>query len=381
MTNDIASKRERFDFLVVLALPLVGLALLGLVVRDNALARAYFELSFVYLSLMTLLRYRTLNGYGLLSLVVCAAWIVYGAAVVYYDGKAGVLDYFLAYKAFYYVLFLSLAAGKPLLSEARLATLFRLLLLVFAIKYSYARFIQGEPRPEVYIENNFELMLLILIYARLSAAERLLALKDSILLFYVVFISGSRSSFLALFIVMFLMQGLKVDRFLVFRLVGGALVALAGLYLFAQRMTGEGIESIDRYKFFTVFLTETSGWGVWDWIFGARPITPLSSFACAELSFYKNLFSFTQEGTCYSVILHSYLMRALFDHGLFGLFFLFMVIYKMMRSLGYGVVLSLVVIMILASTGLSVSSLNNVYVGLGLLFVLTTLPKPREAAA
>ncbi len=50
--------------------------------------------------------------------------------------------------------------------------------------------------------------------------------------------------------------------------------------------------------------------------------TPLLPASCADLSYYQTLFSYAGDGRCYSVILHSFIMRVIYDHGIIGFAFL-----------------------------------------------------------
>ena len=65
-------------------------------------------------------------------------------------------------------------------------------------------------------------------------------------------------------------------------------------------------------------------------------------------------------------------MRLIYDHGIFGLFFLLLFLYIALKESNYKFNLILIVIGLIMVQSLSVSGMNNPYITLGLLFVLTT---------
>jgi len=61
------------------------------------------------------------------------------------------------------------------------------------------------------------------------------------------------------------------------------------------------------------------------------------------------------------VILHSYFLRALFDHGVLGLVLLFSLLWLGLRRSGTGARDALAVLTLISVSGLSVSAFNNVF--------------------
>jgi len=90
---------------------------------------------------------------------------------------------------------------------------------------------------------------------------------------------------------------------------------------------------------------------------------------CSRLSFYDALFSYSGNGSCYSVVLHSFNMRILFDHGVIVAFICGSLLWKFMA--GSPGKAKCCVIALLVLNGLSVSSLNSIYAALGLVFILS----------
>ena len=148
-----------------------------------------------------------------------------------------------------------------------------------------------------------------------------------------------------------------------------AFIFSLSIIVLMQRLGG-GIESFDRFVFFQYFLNDISNWSFSDYFFGNLPLTPMSANTCNGLNFYYTLFSQKNDGTCYSVVLHSYILRMIYDHGFFGLFFVLYFIFKALRTVGYNVKLCLTVLGLILINGLSVSAFNSVFCFLGLLFFL-----------
>ncbi|MNB80658.1 hypothetical protein D3C75_274250 [compost metagenome] len=283
---------------------------------------------------------------------------------------ADILDFAQAYKSFFYIIPLSLLAGKNKFNKDQINFVFFVLLFMFFAKYGYSRSLQLDDslskRPGIYTENNFELILLILIYYLASPSLNKYRTISFLLLAFVVFISGSRSALLALLVV----YGAVFIRKINYRIVisAGALICLAGLflYIFSERLAGGSIEDIDRYRFLMIFLDETRNWNILNYLLGSAPLTPLSINSCAMLSYYESLFSHASDGSCYSVILHSYLLRIIFDQGVLGLAFIITFIWYGLGAAEYSTRQKLCIIGVFMVSGLSVSSLNSVYSAISL---------------
>ena len=76
-------------------------------------------------------------------------------------GAASLPDFLLAYKAFIYLVLLAFFVGKSLFDGRRLAGLATFLVVVFLAKYGYSVVLGFADRPGVYMENNFELIMLM----------------------------------------------------------------------------------------------------------------------------------------------------------------------------------------------------------------------------
>jgi hypothetical protein len=161
---------------------------------------------------------------------------------------------------------------------------------------------------------------------------------------------------------------------------GVAAVSYAVFSLFSARAEQDGGAPIDRVVFFKTFLYEVRDWPLWEFLTGSFPLTPLSPGSCGSLSFYDDLFSKTEPGTCYSVILHSFLMRAVFDHGLIGLGLLYGLLWWGLRRSGVAVRDSLALLGLITLSALSVSAFNSVFATI-VLAVAMGLDRAGSAAA
>jgi len=165
----------------------------------------------------------------------------------------------------------------------------------------------------------------------------------------------------------------SISNFVVSSGIGFILFGVV-IAVFIDRLDGRAVESIDRFKFLNNFVIETKGWRLIDYIIGAPRLSPLSENVCDNLRYYSSLFSLSGDGSCYAVIFHSYILRAIFDHGVLGLLMLFYVVFYKLKISGYTQKDSLVFIAVLLLNGLSVSSFNSVYfVLVYVMFILTPL--------
>lgn len=288
---------------------------------------------------------------------------------------ANYLDFLQAYKTFYYLMLLCLLPSLGLLSKHWHEKLFLIMLFFFSLKYGYSVLLHFDARlaarPAILYENNFELIFLAIMYIVNVHYNS----KRRDLYFYwllsLVVISGSRSAMLAMIFCFYANYIKGID----YKTILGFLFAPIVLYLvldsFISRLQpGQTIEDIDRFRFLTYFIYEIRDWTILNYLFGAERITPLSNETCSALSFYQNLFSYSKDGTCYSVILHSYVMRALFDHGLIMFTLVFLVYFSLLKKENYSFKNRFCVLGVAVSSSLSVSAFNSIYVALPFALIL-----------
>jgi hypothetical protein len=279
-------------------------------------------------------------------------------------GSASLPDYLLAYKSFVYLVLLSFFVGRSFFSGARLARLATVLVAVFLAKYSYSVALGLADRPGVYMENNFELIMLLgLVYLAHSylGARRHWVFAG---LAVTVLLSGSRSAALGLVCVYVFLYVRTRSRTWPFHVAGVGVVGWAVLALFRARAAQDSGAELDRLVFFQTFQYEVRHWPLWEFMTGSFPLTPLSPGSCGSLSFYDELFSKTDPGLCYSVIFHSFLMRAVFDHGLLGLVLLYGLLWWGLRRSRVAARDACALLGLITLSALSVSAFNSVFVAI-----------------
>jgi len=282
------------------------------------------------------------------------------------------LDFGLAYKSFFYILILGFFCGKQLFRASTICILYRFLLGAFLLKYILWYILSSTSRPGVFTENNFELLFLLLLSLAVFQEKKAFNITELSALISVVFLSGSRSATLALIIMLTILYIKKFSFSLLLKIAALVCLGIGVVAVFVSRMDISNLESIDRFVFLQEFLFSIKEFTLFDYVFGATPLTPLPSSTCDRLNYYQSLFSNSNDGTCYSVILHSYMMRTLYDHGLFGLFFVYYAINKFLVFSKIDFRMRLAIIMVIFVNSLSVSALNTVYSILGFIVILTT---------
>ncbi len=365
-----------------------------------------------------------------LFMLAAGGYLAVTLAIALLMSGSHILDYVQAYKAFFYVLLLCSFIGQPLFKQAQVVKFFYVLLALFFLKYTYSRLIGLDAwvsqRPGIFTENNFELVLLILLLYLVLPVMRW-RFVSFVAVMLIIFLSGSRSAFLC-FLAVYFFSVFRVGKGFIkpWLLLFPLLVALAyGIVndrmdislgssegaanehpsmpaLEEQRepevildSQGELIEppltfrsllergaSIDRVRFLLYFLDDVEGWQWWNVMLGTQPLTPMSTQTCEALSYWSDMYSFSGDGTCYSVILHSYIIRVLYDHGVLGLIFLVVFTGYALRKSGYGWVDTLCVLGVLMASSLSVSAFNSVFAMLSMMFYLSygrTQPAPEPS--
>jgi hypothetical protein len=307
------------------------------------------------------------------SIIIFLCCLIYTLASYFYAvvyRKADLLDFLMIYKSFIYITFLTFLTNKTLISAKILLKIFDAVLIIFFVKYILMIGLGISDRPIVYIENNFELMILYALYLL-----RYKMTKEKFMIYLgivgmITILSLSRScllmfSVLALFVVW---DSFKKSRAIVLP-VAFCLLGYIVYYIFAMR--SGSLEDIDRFRFFMVFLDEVKEWNFSDFLFGNERVTALSHFSCKTLSYYQRMFSYSGDGSCYSVVLHAFLLRVILDHGFIGFLFIFYSSYYLLIKSGVKKNISLVFLAIVLVNGLSVSSFNNLFYALSMLILMS----------
>ncbi len=282
-------------------------------------------------------------------------------------------------KVFYYLLAAAWFVRWRAFSYTHLDSIFRFLVGMLFIKYLVSRFFFGIDRPVLVVENNYELQGALLIYAALLIKGRVDFYLRAIL-WATIILSGSRSAMAGLLFVE-LVDGLKwikkADWRVFLYVLVGSLLLIAVYSVFASRLDGKDLESIDRVRFFRIFVDEIENWSLFEYFFGAELGRPLSNYACSILTFYSGFFD-QEKGTCYSSIFHAFNMRIIYDHGFFWALVVFSAVFYYVRLAGGSRKAAFLLTGILLLNGMSVSSVNNVYFALPFIIILSVLNNERE---
>ena len=336
---------------------------------------------FILLCLATLIHKRkTISKEVIPYTVILSSFLIYSTTRFFVeDSEAKIKDFVQMYKSLFYLLFLCFFCGKSFFSISFLNKFFNYLLIIFLIKYVlvYIFFNGLDTRPVVFYENNFELFLLLIPYIKIVSHNPKVLKRHLIALTIIFFTSRSRSA-LAAFLVVVLFLDFGPSRKVLFAKFTFLLLAVAGsIIVFIQRMGNLTVDQIDRVKFFACFLRETKEWNLLNYLFGANFMTPMGPETSQVLSFYKPLYSNHDTLHTYSVVLHSYLMRIVFDFGLIGLFFVYILLYKILKLGKLKTKEIFLIIIITVFNGLSVSSLNSIYIIFPILLITITYSQSR----
>lgn len=332
-----------------------------------------FELLFL-LSSVIFICYKQKDFFRIISLFF-ALYFVFSFIYAVFIVGANYLDVVQAFKAFIYISLFSAFLNKRIFELKSYEIFYKILVVIFLIKYCYSRIFSLDEimslRPGVFDENNFELVLLILMLVPLKKFNSSSFNVISFFVFFLVILSGSRSASVAFIFCMFFLHFSNFNRRSIFAFLFLPIAIYLIYLMFDSRMSGNGYQEIDRFKLLNFFLYEVDGWGFFDFLFGAERITPLSDATCLSLPYYESLFSRSGNNSCYSVILHSYLLRVIFDHGILLFFMMNIYLYKIVLNAKYDLRYFMAIFMSMISSALSVSAYNSVYFALGMIFILT----------
>jgi len=292
-------------------------------------------------------------------------YLLGGALIAIAARHTNPLDFAQAYKFVWYMVLLAPFAWYSTASpQLDIRRLLNVALAMFFTVYLWKR-IGGDDRPKLMTENNFEIIFLALLYFSCYAAKVRPRLLQTLVFLSIVALSGSRSAAIAAALVVLFSFDYRSRN--AARVLTGLIAALAGvgfaIAIFESRSHG-GIESIDRFKFLLMFMESIKSWSAIDYLFGADRLTALPPHVCSQLSYYNVLNSYEGDGSCYSVILHSFNLRIIHDHGI--LITLLTAAYLMLLTKKAPLHQRLCVLAIVTASGLSVSALNNVFTALGI---------------
>ncbi|WP_436913401.1 hypothetical protein [Acinetobacter schindleri] len=363
----IIKKRPLIDSLYFWGLTVMLLFGWILQIIIPGIATNILEVLFLTLSLSVYLKKSSYTSSILTSAVVIILYILISCIYAILFKSANILDFIMAYKFTWYILLLLPFSNTRILDPLSIYRLLRFTLIIFLLVYAI-KFIMGEERPTFFIENNFEILFLCFLFYANHIINKYSKMQDMLLLLMITVISGSRSGvMLALITVLFSTDIRHIIRSKnIFMPIAGFIGAIGAYFVFMRRTT-DGVESIDRYRFYQYFLESIQEWQWWQFLLGAPRITKLPDHVCSGLAFYKTLLSFENNGSCYSVIFHSFNMRILFDHGILVILALLFILNNILKNRTKKE--KIFVFLLLIINGMSVSSINSVYAALGIALI------------
>lgn len=357
---------ERTLLALVVGLAVVGLASLG---EFNMVPAHQILDVALYGAALTLLGW--VDRRMLPLVVAVGALVAVRAAFALTSTDAGLGDVVQAHKWLLNIAVVLLCSGRVARIPDLAARMAWVLIPLALLKYVVEVVALGHDRPGLLYENNFEIALLcglVVVALRDMAHYRLVLLG---MLGVAVVLAGSRSGAIAfgitaLFAVHTLIGAKAVRLYVAALTAAGAIVAAA--LLFAARYEAEG--QVDRLNFAAIFGDETGERGLVGWLLGPPPMTALTTESCARLDFYAVLIADQSANECYSVVLHAFLLRVLFDFGLVGLVAAFAIpAYVMVRNhVPWPVVTALTLIAF--SNSASVSGINNPFITLPIVLAI-----------
>ncbi len=287
------------------------------------------------------------------------------------------VPYFESIRAYKWLFFLSalIVIKKELqLSDAFVRKIYLTLLFSISASYIIQTVLNGlDSRPTLIIENNYECALLIgLFVVNISNANLSLSRKNltvNAVLVLTILMSQSRSALITLVLVA-LVIFLKSENSKK-RIFPGIILVIGcvSLVIYTFNNRGTSLGNLDRFRFLNLFLGEFEAKSNISKFFGNWVIQPLNPEVCIQLRFYSSLQDNEILGSCYSVVFHSYLIRAVHDFGLLGTILIFFSYGKFLYSrLEKNAATCLFFIAV--TNSLSVSGINNVYVVLPMMIAL-----------
>ncbi len=282
-----------------------------------------------------------------------------------------ILDFLLAYKAIFYFIILLYFHNKIIGDSLSFYKIYLVLLSLFFLKYFTSILLGLNERPLLFRENNFELMFLALIFYLRCISFKEVKSYEIITILIIFLASGSKSGIPILLLVLasHYMRSLSWKNLISLLLIGTTICTFL-ISLILSKYGLSGLAGIDRLAFLRVFIIEIQSSSLGEILFGHPRITSLLDSSCQALYFYPGLFSYKGDGSCYSLILHSFILRSLFDHGFIGTIIIFYSSYYLIVKSGYTKRDAYTFLGVMFLNSLSVSGYNSVFFALGMIFFI-----------
>lgn len=287
-------------------------------------------------------------------------------------------DFLVYSKILFYLLFsIMLASSKLKFSIYCYLKIYKFIVLLFFSEYLITQClgINHKFRPNLFVENNFEIIFLIILQITSELIFNFKCKKYSIMVCLTVFLSMSISGVASyLFYLFYKNLFFNKKYFLSIMTVIISFILVSILFSFRyNNLDYSDYSSIDRIMFFNIFLDELSNDYFWSLLIGKDFMTPLSYQNAVHLEFYSRLFSNIDIHLVYSVIFHALNLRLIYDFGLLGVLFVYLAIFEILKSAGADCKISVLICSILFLSGFSVSSLNSSIIMLGFIILLLSI--------
>ncbi|MDB3890698.1 hypothetical protein N9350_02065 [Gammaproteobacteria bacterium] len=311
---------------------------------------------------------RSISRAQLIILCLSIPVILYSFSVVIIDAK-NLVDYLLIIKPIVYLSLLNCLDFKSDIGKRGFMSFVKIILFLFFVKYLFSVILGLNIRPLLLRENNFELMFIFPLYSIFLFSPLKLGKVFHFFVLGVVALSGSKSG---LIIYLFLGSlyviysfGIKPRGMAIISMI--AILVMIGLMIILPSSLLLEIKLIDRFAMAVVSWQEFQDFSLIEWVLGKPFITPLMASSCSALYYYPGLFSHAGDGSCYSVILHMFNFRAIYDYGLLGLLLIWLGVYHIFVRILMDRRMSIIITLTFMLNGFSVSSINSSF------FLLTVI--------
>ena len=377
MGSRIISRRKySFEYILTVFLLLV-LCATGLVsyeklsniyYRSNLLpATLILELLILLICFGNLFVGTTIASFKLFTLLLCVIVLFLYKSYFRIGGLDHVFDFVIIYKSFIYLCLLFICPTR-IFSLSNIRFILKIVIVCLFIKYFVAVYFFGISRPSLFYENNFELVMPIILFSVLRYYGVGLSILYTTMFVAAVFLSKSISAIVLLIVTFSFLFRSSTFLGRCFYIVAFSVLVGFAIYLISHRI--DSLASIDRIIFLQVFLGEFREFTALEILIGKPAISPLSTTSCQSLMFYESLFSSTDSEVCYSVILHSFIIRTLYDHGMLGLFCVILGYTYLVNRVFRDLRISIFLVGLVFLNGLSVSSFNNVFFAFSVVLII-----------
>jgi len=311
---------------------------------------------------------RSISRTQLIILCLVIPVIFYSFSVVFFDAK-NLVDYLIIIKPLVYLALLYCLDFKSGIGKRGFTPFVKIIFFLFFVKYLFSVILGLNVRPLLLRENNFELMFIFALYCIFLFSPLKLGRLFHFFVLGIVALSGSKSGLIIyLFLgILYSIYNLGIKSRSIAIIITITIIIMIGLITKLPNSLLLEIQAVDRFAMAVVSWREFQGLSLIEWVLGKPFITPLMTSSCSALYFYPGLFSHAGDGSCYSVILHMFNFRAIYDYGLLGTLIIWLGVYDIFTRILKDRRMSIIITVTFMLNGFSVSSINSSF------FLLTVI--------